>query len=208
MSNTAAENSVPGILEVARLVIDAAEAVGIDYMLGGALATAAWILPRTTQDVDFAVSLPSEQMERFSRALLARGINIPADLMQQVQEEVRGDVPLVGYHLPSVIKVEFFLQRPGDELRATALARRRQVDLGSPLGEAYVHTPEDLILYKLRCWDLSRQAKHVRDIGLMLVALEDRLDLPYLDRWVETLGLQTAWRCMRTAAAGGDLPQR
>ncbi|MBL7065902.1 MAG: hypothetical protein ISS49_17130, partial [Anaerolineae bacterium] len=42
-----------------------------------------------------------------------------------------------------------FLLRPGDVYRQTAFARRRLVDLAPPLGEVYVHAPEDLILNKL-----------------------------------------------------------
>lgn len=41
----------------------------------------------------------------------------------------------------------------------------------------------------------------------MVIALEGRLDLPDLDKWVETLELQTAGHYMRTAAAEGDLAQ-
>ena len=38
------------ILEFARLVIDALEATGIDYLLGGSLALIAWGEPRSTLD--------------------------------------------------------------------------------------------------------------------------------------------------------------
>ena len=50
------------ILEFARLVIDALEATGIDYLLGGSLALIAWGEPRSTLDVDIVISLPGERI--------------------------------------------------------------------------------------------------------------------------------------------------
>ncbi len=66
-------------------------------------------------------------------------------------------------------------------MRESALARRVRVDLGAPLGKIYVHTPEDLILYKLQYFDLNAQTKHVRDIVSILLARGADLDTAYLN---------------------------
>jgi hypothetical protein len=108
--------------------------------------------------------------------------------------EQRGDVAIVGYHVRAGFKVELFPLRPGDELRTAALARRQQVDLDPPLGRIYVHSPEDLILYKLQYLNLSAQTKHARDILGMLLARGPDLDYTYLNMWISRLGLQSTWR--------------
>jgi len=189
-------------------VIDALEAVRVDYLLGGSLALAAWGEPRSTLDVDMVVNLPVEQMPRLSVELERRGILVPTDLMLDLWMEDRGDVALVAYHTVAGFKAELFMLRPGDRLRATALARRRQIDLGPPLGTVNLHSPEDLILYKLKYYDIGEQTKHVRDILGMLLARGSELDWDYLNDWVGQLQLAKVWQYMVSEARrlGAKLP--
>jgi len=204
-TNSTPESRPGDLLSFARLAIDALEAAQVNYALGGALAVAAWAEARSTQDVDLIIALPVEQMQTFSDELARREILIPSDLMLDMFLEIRGDVPLVGYHLQWSQKVEMFLLRPGDALRESALARRRLVDLGPPLGQISVLAPEDLILYKLSYFSLSQQQKHVRDVRAMVLAQRARLDQAYLTDWVSRLGLEAAWRYMNSAGQGGNL---
>ena len=180
----------------------------MDYLVGGSLALAAWGEPRSTLDVDLVVNLPVEQMPRLSEALARRGILLPADLMLDLWLERRGDVALVAYHTVAGFKAELFMLRPGDALRESALARRRRVDLEPPLGVLSLHSPEDLILYKLKYYDLGEQTKHVRDILGILLARGPELDWDYLDRWVGQLQLVKVWQYIVSEARrlGAKLP--
>jgi hypothetical protein len=83
--------------------------------------------------------------------------------------------------------------RQGDELRASAFRRRQKVDLGAPLGEVYLHSPEDLIIYKLWYYSLSQQTKHTRDITGIVLTLGEELDYTYVASWVNKLGLSGIW---------------
>lgn len=195
-TNSAADDQPLDLVTFARIVIDALEAAQVDYALGGALAVAAWAEARSTQDIDLVINLPVEQIQRLSDELGQRAVLIPPDLMLDLYLEARGDVAAVGYHLHWSYKVELFLLRPGDELRQSALARRRLVDLGPPLGAIYVHAPEDLILYKLKYFTLSQQQKHVRDIGAIRLVQGSGLDQAYLATWIDRLELGAAWRYM------------
>jgi hypothetical protein len=181
-------------LEFTRLIIDALEAAKVPYLLGGALAVAAWAEARSTQDVDVVIHLDVEQVPPLSAELERRGVLLPPDLMLDLLMEARGDAALVGYHTVWGHKAELFPLRPGDALRASALARRQWVDLGAPLGQTYVHSPEDLILYKLRYYSLSQQTKHVRDITAIVMALSSSLDYAYLATRTRRLGLDAIWR--------------
>lgn len=176
-----------------RLVIDALEAAEIDYLIGGAVAVWAWGELRTTGDFDVVVSLPIERMQHLSQELNVRDMLVPPDIMLDLLV-APGDLPINAIHMPTGYKAEFFLLRPGDALRASALQRRLLVDLGPPLGEVYVHAPEDLILYKLHYFGLSQQPKHVRDIASMVETLGDELDMDYIQRWVERLDLNEVWQ--------------
>jgi hypothetical protein len=93
------------------------------------------------------------------------------------------------------------LVRPEDPYRVLAFKRRLRVDLGAPLGEVYVHAPEDLILNKLRYFQISEQPKHIRDITSILVALRDQLEYPYIAEWAERFGVTTLWNEAQRRAA-------
>lgn len=184
-----------------RLVLDALEAAGVEYMIGGAVAVWAWGEARTTRDFDLVVNLPLERIQRLSQELEKRAMLVPADIILDLFLETRADLPVNAIHLDTGYKAELFLLRPGDTYRETAFARRRLVDLGPPLGKVYVHAPEDLILNKLHYFSLSHQPKHVRDIVSILLALGDELDLDYIESWAARLGLTALWQEVQNQAS-------
>jgi hypothetical protein len=176
-----------------RLVLDALEAAKIEYMIGGSVGLLAWGEPRTTRDFDLVINLPVEQVYSLSQELTKRNMLVPCEVILDLLLMAEGDLPINAIHLDSGFKAEFFLLRPEDIFRATALARRRLVDVGPPLGAVYVHAPEDLIIYKLRYYQLSQQPKHMRDIQSMLVALDEDLDQVYIQQWIDYFNLSSAW---------------
>lgn len=176
-----------------RTVVDCLEAAEVPYLLGGAVATWAWGAYRTTGDLDVVVNLELERMAALSVQLEMRGFAAPVDIILDNFPTFRGDLAVNAYDPVTGLKLELFMLRPGDELRASALNRRVQADLGSVIGEVWVHTPEDLILYKLRYYSISRQTKHVRDIGAILESVDDELDWDYLNDWIARLELEPQW---------------
>jgi hypothetical protein len=201
ITNSASPQPQIGLLEFARLVIDTLEQAEIDYMIAGALAVAAWAEARSTQDVDVVINLPIEQMRRLSIELEKREMLVPADVMLDLYLDAQADLPINAIHLSTGYKAELFLVRPEDPYRVLAFKRRLRVDLGAPLGEVYVHAPEDLILNKLRYFQISEQPKHIRDITSILVALRDQLEYPYIAEWAERFGVTTLWNEAQRRAA-------
>ena len=118
-----------------RSVLDAIEAANVPYLIGGAVALAAWGENRTTRDLDLVVDLPFESMGDLSRELEKRDMLVPIDIMIDLALEDRADLPINAIHMFSAYKAELFLLKPGDAFRETCLQRRQQVDLGPPLGE-------------------------------------------------------------------------
>ncbi|MFN8489096.1 MAG: hypothetical protein U0350_16025 [Caldilineaceae bacterium] len=176
-----------------RLVLDALEAAKIDYMIGGSVGLLAWGEPRTTRDFDLVVNLPPEQIYALSKELEQRDMLVPWEVLLDLLLQAEGDLPVNAIHLYTGFKAELFLLRPEDTFRAAALARRRLVDIGPPLGTVYVHAPEDLIIYKLRYYQLSQQPKHIRDIQSILKASGAELDYAYLEQWITYFNLSSPW---------------
>ena len=81
------------------------------------------------------------------------------------------------------------------------------VDLGPPLGEVYVHSPEDLIVNKVYYFSLSQQTKHVRDIASIIAFCADELDMAYITEWTEKLSVLETWaeiKAQTKALLGSD----
>lgn len=179
-----------------KLMIEALDAAGVEYLIGGAIAEWAWGEPRATQDLDLVVNIPIKSINKLSNELEKRDMLIPAEIILDAIVEARADIPLNAIHMHSGLKADLYLVREGDELRQSAFRRRQQVDYGPPIGMVYIHSPEDLILYKLIYFGLSQQSKHSRDIAAILKSKKSELDLDYIDGWVTRLGLVSMWKEM------------
>ena len=179
-----------------KLVIEALEAAGIEYLIGGAIAEWAWGEPRATQDLDLVVKIPIKAINKLSKELEKRDMLIPAEIILDSILEERADIPINAIHMYSGLKADLYPMREGDKLRQSAFRRRQQVDYGPPIGKVYIHSPEDLILYKLIYFGLSQQSKHSRDIAAILKSKKNELDMEYIKQWVDRLGLSSLWKEM------------
>jgi hypothetical protein len=179
-----------------KLILETLEVSGVEYMIGGAIAEWAWGEPRATQDLDIVINLPIKAIGRFSKELEKRKMLVPTDIILDTMMDDRADIPLNAIHMYSGLKADLYLMRAGDKLRQSAFERRVRVDYGPPIGKVYVHSPEDLILYKLMYLGLSGQPKHARDIAAILRAKKNQLDLRYIEEWVNRLGFGSVWNEM------------
>lgn len=179
-----------------KLVIEALEAAGVEYLIGGAIAEWAWGEPRATQDLDLVVKIPIKAINKLSKELKKRDVLIPAEIILDAIVEDRADIPINAVHMYSGLKADLYLMHEGDELRQSAFQRRQKVDYGPPIGKVYIHSPEDLILYKLMYFGLSQQSKHSRDIAAILKSKKNELDMIYIEQWANRLGLSSLWKEM------------
>lgn len=187
-------NQVLDIVGFLKLVLDALDAAGVDYLIGGAIAEWAWGEPRATQDIDIVITLSIESVSKFSQELEKRNMLVPAEIILDTLLEDRTDIPINAIHMYSGLKADLYPVRSGDELRLSAFQRRQKVDYGPPIGRVYVHSPEDLILYKLLYFSISQQPKHSRDIAAILQTKKDQIDYSYIEGWTERLGLSSLWK--------------
>lgn len=187
-------NQVLDIVGFLKLVLEALEAAGVEYLIGGAIAQWAWGEPRATQDIDIVINLPLEAVDKFSKELEKRNMLVPAEIILDTILEDRADIPINAIHIYSGLKADLYPVRSGDELRLSAFRRRQSVDYGPPIGRVYIHSPEDLILYKLMYFGISQQPKHSRDIAAILQAKKDQLDFGYIEEWATRLGLNSLWK--------------
>jgi hypothetical protein len=177
-----------------RLVLDALEDAGIDYLIGGAVAAWAWGEPRSTLDLDLVVNIPVESVSELSKELEMRDMLVSTEIILDALIEEQADVPINAIHMYSGFKADLYILHAHDELRQSAFRRRALVDFGPPIGRVYVHAPEDLIIYKTWYFSLSRQTKHLRDIAAIAASLGDKLDYAYIETWITRRGLTAIWQ--------------
>jgi hypothetical protein len=177
-----------------KIMLSVLENAGIEYMIGGAVAVWPWGEPRSTQDIDLVIHLGLEQINALSKELEKVNIYLPPDIILENLYETRVDLPINAIHGASGYKAEMFLLREGDELRKIAFQRRVKVDFGSEIGEVFIHSPEDLIIYKMLYYSLSQQTKHIRDIGSIIRIRGNELDYDYINKWAAEKQLVPIWQ--------------
>jgi predicted nucleotidyltransferase len=95
-------------------------------------------------------------------------------------------------------KIDFILKKPVP-FHAEAFRRRFAVTFdGVPTS---VISAEDLILSKLEWARMGESERQVRDAAVVLQKGQHQLDLPYIEKWVNELGLTPQWSQARNFAA-------
>src|SRR5689334_19642882 len=129
-----------------KLIIEALNAAGVEYLIGGAIAEWAWGEPRATQDLDLVVNIPIKSVNKLSKELKKRDMLIPPEIILDNILEDRADIPINAIHMYSGLKADLYPVREGDELRQSAFQRREQVDYGPP-SERYISIPQRISFY-------------------------------------------------------------
>lgn len=162
--------------------------LGIDFMLGGSVASSMAGVWRATQDIDIVARIRLDQTAALEEALV-RDFYADAQTMSDAIGRAR---PFHVIHYASSQKFDIFpvLDDPYYEVE---FSRRRETELRLPDGRAFTipaATPEDIILAKLVWYrdggGVSERQLH--DIRGVLSIQAGRLDLDYLLSWAAHLG--------------------
>lgn len=178
----------PDILSATGPVVEALEALGIPYLVGGSVASSAYGVARSTLDVDLVADLRQEHV----RSLVSRlGETYYLD-EGMIREAIRRCSCFNLIHLDTMLKVDIFVLKTRDYDRTAFGNRRRDTLSEAPDARTYyLASPEDTILNKLEWYRLGDHVseRQWNDVIGVLKVQHDRLDLPYLRRWAEELGL-------------------
>lgn len=174
-------------LAVMILVIDAFDNLGVQYLIGGSLASALHGTARSTLDIDLVADLHSEQVMPLVEALQKDFYIDDRMITDAIQRQSSFNL----IHLATLFKVDVFIpkHRPFEQVQF----QRRQLQLvaNDPERKAYVTTPEDIILAKLEWYRLGGEVSDHQwsDIQGVLKVQAGRLDLNYLRQWAAELGV-------------------
>lgn len=157
----------------------------VEYAVMGGLAVRAYAIPRSTEDIDFTLSLDRRRLPELYSELETCEYSIPEPYRKGWVDQLSEAVPLklvklkryVGEH---AIDVDLFLAET--PFQAEVLKRRRLADVEGR--QLWLASPEDLVLLKLVA-DRPRDWIDIADVFFT----QGRLDETYMRRWAEELGV-------------------
>lgn len=174
--------TVNRVVEVLFKSLDLVEALQIPYYVMGGIAARTWGLPRSTFDVDLALSMDTEGVVSFCQGAERAGFSVPEIHLKGFTDTLRGmskfSVQEAGF--PRPVEVDLFLV--STPYLREAFRRRREVEFEGR--RMWMISPEDLVLHKL----LAGRTKDFSDIDDILL-IQGSLDRAYLEKWAGALGV-------------------
>jgi hypothetical protein len=184
-------------------LVNALERIGIPYRIVGSMASIAYGEPRFTNDIDVVVRLEPDQVEAFCAEFPAPGFYCP---VETAREAVLRRFQFNILHPASGLKADIILatDSPFDRSR---FARGQRL-FSTDTRQAWIASPEDVILKKLVFFREGGSEKHLRDIVGILKVQGEGIEHAYLKDWVARLGVEAEWRLVlsRMPTPSGGTP--
>lgn len=173
-------------IRLALRIAEIFDALAVDYLIGGSVASSILGEPRATLNVDIVADLQSHVQ---SLVQVMTGEFYIDERMITQAIECKSSFNVI--HLDTMQKVDIFIL--SDQPLAQSEMQRRQqlVITQNPEKLAWLPTPEDIILQKLIWYRMGNRLsdRQWRDVLGVLKVQADKLDFNYLTGWAETLNL-------------------
>lgn len=166
--------------------------IGIAYMIGGSVASSMHGIPRFTRDVDFVADIREEHI-----ALLMAALQDEFYIDEMIRDAVTTQSSCSVLQLSTMVKADIFILK-SDAWSQSEWGRRRQgrFEQAGETDTIYVATPEDMILQKLRWYQMGGEVSENqwKDVQGMLKVQGNALDFAYLNHWAQELQLTDLFR--------------
>ncbi|HEY6723728.1 MAG TPA: DUF6036 family nucleotidyltransferase [Polyangiaceae bacterium] len=174
--------------------------LGVEYVVGGSVASSLHGIPRSTHDIDIVVTLWGKDVDPF----VARFESSFYVDREMILDAIRRRASFNIIHLRTMYKVDAFVN-DRSELVREELDRRVAVELGDPSRTVWVCSAEDIVLQKLDWYEQGNQTSDRQwlDVQGVLKVQGEKLDLSYLRRWANAKGLSDLLdKALREAGLG------
>lgn len=176
--------------------------LGLNYAIGGSVASTAWGEPRQTNDIDILLELPQHSSEAFRALVSTKFLLGEAEFAEALssKDEYR---PFQLLHQEDHVKIDVFLS--GTPLSASELQRATPLAITGSVSFP-VLTPENIILRKLLWYRMGNRIsdRQWNDVVKVIEVQGDALDLEYLNEWAQRLQLTSMLEEAFADASAGD----
>jgi hypothetical protein len=189
-------SDLPEIWAVLLALGGALDGLQVPWVVGGSIASTLRGVPRQTQDIDVVAALRPAHARRLLDALEPVFL---ADF-DVIRAALLAGRPINLLHEATFTKVDLFPVRE-DPLSEAQIARRQRVE-PEPGVALWVLSPEDVVLQKLRWYELGDRVsdRQWRDLVGVLSVYRGRMDEGYLDLQAKQAGLAALLKGARSQA--------
>ncbi len=175
------------IISALDMVINCFEQIGIDYYIGGSVASSAFGISRATLDVDLIAKIKKNHVDILVKSL-KEFYYIEAEMINNAIQQ-NSSFNLI--HLETMIKIDVFIFK-GQPYDLEVFGRRQSdtLDEENPR-KFYLSSPEDIILSKLQWYRRSNEVlqQQWKDVLGIMKVQANKLDLNYLILWAANLNI-------------------
>jgi hypothetical protein len=182
-----------------REVVAIFTALGIPYALGGSMASSLYGIARYTRDGDLTVEpFPGKEAQLAAAFGPDYYLSLPA-----IQDAIRQRASFNIINTSTGFKVDAFVCKDQPYERSAMSRRVAFVLPEEPKQPIFVHSPEDVVLFKLRWYRLGNQISQQQwsDVLGILQIQREKLDDAYLDHWAKELDVADLLARARQEAA-------
>jgi hypothetical protein len=182
---------LPDVIRISMEVVRVLEDLRIPYLVGGSIVSSLYGHPRTTFDSDLVVDLQFQHVQPFTAALSRDFYVEPERMVDAIRRRASFNI----VHHRTGLKVDIFIFK-NDPMARQEMARRRIVAPLPDMGEFPVATAEDIILQKLRWYQMGNGVSDRQwdDVIGVLKVQRKRLDFEYLKEWAAHLQVEDLLR--------------
>ena len=178
---------IPDLWQALHPVVAAFREFGIEYFIGGSVASSAYGVARSTLDIDVVADLRHSQVDPLVRRLQS-DYYIDAGMIRRA---LAAHSSFNVIHLATMMKVDIFILKE-TSYDQTAFQRRRADSLVEETSALLSFAaPEDVVLHKLGWFRLGGEVsdRQWSDVLGVLEVQQGTLDMEYLQVWAERLGV-------------------
>jgi hypothetical protein len=153
-------------------------------MVTGSMATSYWGVPRLTHDLDFVLVMQPTDVDKVVSEFREGFFLQPESVRHAFQPPYQFNA----IDEQSSFKIDFWLLRD-NAFEQHMFNRRVAVKMFGT--EAWVATPEDMILHKLYWHSITPSERQLQDAAGVFKLRRDSLDVGYLHQWANPLNVET-----------------
>ena len=189
----------PRLVDALNPLVEAFEELGIEYELGGSVASSVHGVPRSSLDIDILAALEPDQVAALVQKLAGAYYVSSTRVADAVEREASFNV----IHLETKFKVDIFIAR-SNEFRRCSL-KRRKLEALTEDRSFFVTSAEDIVLHKLHWYRKGSEVSNQQwqDVVGVLKVQGGRLDIGYLQDWADKLQVADLLKRALSEATGG-----